>query len=113
MNEAGIRTFAQVAVLAGRQKRTMARTLIAMHIRDKETGAPTDWLERFGHKWMVNLARFERAHPSLFSAKYVSRDEFDEMSKRLDEVEAKQSETRMRVNAVASRVRELAGKVGT
>jgi hypothetical protein len=105
-------TIAAVAKMAGRQKRTMARNLLAMHAHDRETDGDSSWLVRLGNRWMVNMSRLQAAHPALFEAKYVTRDDHDDIVERLAKVESKHSEMRLKVNGALAKVRTLAGKAG-
>ncbi len=105
-------TITAIARMVGRQKRTMARTLIAMRSHDAEIGADTEWMTRFGNRWMINLSRLKAAHPALFEADYVERDEITELQERLLRLEGQQSETRIRVGVHGAKLRELS-KAGT
>ena len=111
----GIRSIASVAKLAGRPRNSMTRLLLALHARDREADLKPDWLLVVGpRKFKINMARLQRMHPALFTVRYVTADEHDDLVGRVDELEtshaAFKSETRIRVNAVAAKVREVAAR---
>jgi len=92
---------------------TMHRTLMALARADVAEHGRCDWLHDSGHgrkKW-INLSRLKRAHPVLFHARFVAREEFEGVVERVSELEAGQTDLRKRTQAIAASVRDVRGEV--
>lgn len=101
------------ARLRGVPYQTMHRTLMALARADVAEHGRCDWLHDCGRgrkKW-INLSRLARAHPVLFHARFVSRDEFEGVVERVAELEVGQADLRKRTQVIAASVRDVRGEV--
>ena len=91
-------SVAEVARIADRPKRTMARHLARLWERDEERGG-ADWRYRMAEdgKILINLERLRARHPALFERRYVARGEFESLIKRVEGVELSQHRARNEV----------------
>lgn len=98
----------QLARLKGVPYRTLYGDIVALWERDVAEGAG-EWLHRLGRrkKIWVNLSRLRMAHPVLFAQHYVARDEFEEQSARIANLEAALKDAKQRLNAVAAGLRDI------
>lgn len=92
--------------------------LMKLRKSDERGGKPVDWIEKeqqiphldgeasIDHaRWMVNLPRLERAHPSFFRPReVVGRDDLDALHETLGGL-------RRDVNRLASTIRDLRNRV--
>lgn len=71
--------------------------------RDRANGKSTEWFIPGGGERRpdhYNLSLLERAHPSMFKTRYVSKDEYEELLERMDSFEAMLRDQKQRLNAV-------------
>jgi hypothetical protein len=59
--------------------------------------------------YLINLLKLRAAHPSLFSAHYVSKEEAKDHGERIARLEEELIALRKRVNGHGSKLRELDG----
>lgn len=99
----------ELAAMRGVTRSTLFRSLRALAASDVREHGQCDWLVRFGtqRKLWVNLSRLKNAHPGLFAATYVTREDFEGLTERVDELEEGQREQRKKTNALAGAVREM------
>ena len=87
---------------------TLWRDLVTLHRADERQGLGGWLFDRGrGRKKLVNLSRLRAAHPALFCARHVSREEHDELVLRVERCEQSSRDQKQRINAVAASVRDL------
>ena len=105
MRLAELVTMHEAASQAGKPYRTFFRVLTSLH---RSHGG--EWLLRLGRrKYLVNLSGLRAAHPALFEARFVSREEMDAMGERLGYLEHREHEQNRKINAQGARLRALEG----
>lgn len=84
------------------------RLLMRLAARDRDAGLALaeHWWEGFfdhGAKKLVNLARLRAVHPALFERRWVSREEYDDLTARVERLGVELHAMRQRYRALAAR----------
>ena len=93
----------------GCSRSNMFRRILRLAQSDMDDTGECTWLIRPKAlaKMRVNESRLLAAHPALFSAKYVSKDELDEMLELLGNLRSDVDENTDRLRRLAATVRDL------
>lgn len=105
---AKLRKISYLARKSGRPYRTLFRQIMALHALDRERGEPP-WMFRLsdGGHWVVNETELRRLHPELYERRYVTREEHEELGRRVADLEASQRDDRKRLGGLGARVVRL------